>query len=677
MRRLLLTLASGSAFYSGLLPALGLGEISLHSALNQPLDAEIELLQAADLSADEIRVRLASAEEFERSGVERFFFLNDLRFTPVLGGGRNLIRVISSRPVREPYLNFIVEVSRPGGQLLREYTLLIDPPGSAASSPLAAPVAALPAAAPASQGWRPQPARELPAAKRGERYRVQRGDNLWRIAGRLLPPGSAGREALMADLFVLNPQAFSAGSPDRLRADAELLLPDSLFPAASAPAEAVATAEAAAPAEPVAEADEAMPAAAVVAAEQLRVDAELAEAGARNAELQSSLDALHGQLAALQAQMAEKDRQLQQIREQLAQRQAAPAASLPAARESAGGWGLWLLGALLLLVLLAGVLLARRRPPLPAAEPPRRPQAEPRLEVRVVPPAEPVVTPAPVAEPELKRAPVASSPAAPRPPATPADPLEGANIYIAYGHFAEAAATLRRALAEQPQRLDLRLRLFEVCGELGDAAAFFELERQLREMGASPQQLDPIRARYAGLQRPQAQDALADAVLQLDEPDARQPLQDDSQLNLDDLSLDADWDLANALQPEQPARIRKGREQAPDPQFRSDLKQLPEVQEVDADKELLESFAELPQEQVLDEEFVDAFSREPVERGPLLDGDLEHLAGSRDQLVKLNMALAYIEQGDIGSACDILNQLISEGDEQQRARARELLAKIA
>lgn len=135
IRHLLLTLASGSALYSGLVPALGLGEISLHSALNQPLDAEIELLQIGDLGVDEVRVRLAAAEEFERAGVDRFFFLNDLRFTPVLGGGRGLIRVSSSKPVREPYLNFIIEVARPGGTQLREYTLLIDPPGSAAYSP--------------------------------------------------------------------------------------------------------------------------------------------------------------------------------------------------------------------------------------------------------------------------------------------------------------------------------------------------------------------------------------------------------------------------------------------------------------------------------------------------------------------------------------------------------------
>lgn len=699
IRQLLLSLASGSAFYSGLVPALGLGEISLHSALNQPLDAEIELLQVGDLGADEIKVRLAAAEDFNRAGVDRFYFLNDLRFTPLLQGGRGLIRVTSGKPVREPYLNFIIEVARPGGNLLREYTVLIDPPGSSAYSPQTAAEPQRPAlASPPPRQAAPRP---LPLASRGERYQVQRGDSLWSIAGRLQAGGStASREALMADIHALNPAAFSGGDRNRLRAEAQLQLPDSaLAPAAqpvvSAPASAAQQAEA-----PLAQ----------IEAEQRQVDAELTAVSTQNRELQSALGDLQSQLAQLQVQMAEKDRQLQQIRDDLQRRQAeAPAAPLAAPQPSvtvaeppaSSAWGFWLSGALLALALLLGtvLLLARRRTPR-ETEPPRRPTVpQPRPEVRVIARAQPRVEakpePAaiaePAAEPVAEEAEVEVAPAPPAPQRLPVhatDPLEGANIYIAYGRFADAANALRKALAQQPERLDLRLRLYEVCGELGDAAAFFELERQLRELGASHVQLDQIRARYAGLQRPQEESPLADAVLQLDEPEPSAAVADEFQLNLDDLSLDADWDLVSPFQPEQPARVRGVQEKAVDPHFRSNLEQLPEVLEVDADKAVLDSFAELPHEQVLDEEFVDAFSREPVGRSTPaptptlvqaspLESDLEHLAGSRDHLIKLNLALAYIEQGDIGSACDILNEVISQGDEQQRERARELLAKIA
>lgn len=110
--------------------ALGLGDITVHSALNQPLKADIALVDVGGVSESELAVRLASADEFGRAGIERVFFLNDLKFTPILRGNRNMIRVTSTKPVNEPFLNFLVQLDQPNGHLLREYTVLIDPPGS-------------------------------------------------------------------------------------------------------------------------------------------------------------------------------------------------------------------------------------------------------------------------------------------------------------------------------------------------------------------------------------------------------------------------------------------------------------------------------------------------------------------------------------------------------------------
>ena len=124
-------LAGGVVTYSALAPALGLGEITLHSALNQPFRADIALVDAAGLEQSELTVSLASAEEFSRAGVERAAFLSSLKFTPILRGNRRLIQVTSSKPVNEPFLNFLVQLNQPNGRLLREYTVLIDPPGSA------------------------------------------------------------------------------------------------------------------------------------------------------------------------------------------------------------------------------------------------------------------------------------------------------------------------------------------------------------------------------------------------------------------------------------------------------------------------------------------------------------------------------------------------------------------
>lgn len=90
-----LLLASAAVTYSAWVPALGLSEITLHSALNQPLRADIALVDVAGLAEGELSVSLATADEFSRAGVERVFFLNDLTFTPILQGDRSLIRVSS------------------------------------------------------------------------------------------------------------------------------------------------------------------------------------------------------------------------------------------------------------------------------------------------------------------------------------------------------------------------------------------------------------------------------------------------------------------------------------------------------------------------------------------------------------------------------------------------------
>lgn len=123
-------LAAGVFSYSTWSMALGLGEITVHSALNQPFKADIALVDVGTLTQNDLSASLASADEFGRAGVERVFFLNDLKFTPILRGSRQMIRVTSGKPVNEPFLNFLVQLDQPNGRLLREYTVLIDPPGS-------------------------------------------------------------------------------------------------------------------------------------------------------------------------------------------------------------------------------------------------------------------------------------------------------------------------------------------------------------------------------------------------------------------------------------------------------------------------------------------------------------------------------------------------------------------
>lgn len=265
VRKLVLAIAAASALTSGVANALGLGEVTLRSSLNQPLDAEIELLEVRDLASAEVKPNLASAEDFSKAGVDRQYFLQDLKFTPVLKpNGRSVIRVTSSKPVREPYLNFLVEVLWPNGRLLREYTLLLDPPlyspqaaaAVAPRVPVAAPAPApRPAVAPA-----PAPVRSTPAAPaavrpsapaaapaaapraRANEYRTTSRDTLWEIAERTRASGSV-HQAMLA-IQDLNPDAFVDGNINRLKSGQVLRLPDEKQIASRTQAEAIAQVQA-------------------------------------------------------------------------------------------------------------------------------------------------------------------------------------------------------------------------------------------------------------------------------------------------------------------------------------------------------------------------------------------------------------------------------------------------
>ena len=225
--------------------ALGLGEIELNSALNEKLDANIELLDASGLQPDEIIVSLASSESFDQVGVERFFFLTDLDFEIVLGrNGGAAVAVTSSRPITEPYLNFLVEILLSNGRLLKEYTLLLDPPTFSAA---AAPAVSAPAQAAGESGGAgrvqrsvsqsgtrvqvaPGSAQPAPSAfdrsRDGMTSMTDRNDTLWSIASRSLPSRQVSVHQNMLAIQRLNPEAFISGNINLLKAGYALQLPN-------------------------------------------------------------------------------------------------------------------------------------------------------------------------------------------------------------------------------------------------------------------------------------------------------------------------------------------------------------------------------------------------------------------------------------------------------------------
>ena len=255
-------------FLAGEALALGLGDIRLDSALNQPLRADIILISATPEELDNLTIELASAETFARYGIDRPFFLSRLSFSVIRSGRTdgNVVRVTSPDPITEPFLTFLVEANWTRGRLLREYTLLLDPP-TFAPPPSAAqqqvvepPVRSTPAdsgdiprqpapvatPSPAQQPAAPRPAARttpVPAAApsagatpiqdtpppafdstSGGDYSVRRGDTLWGIASRMRPDDRLSMNQTMLAIFEANPEAF-ANNINVLSAGASLRIP--------------------------------------------------------------------------------------------------------------------------------------------------------------------------------------------------------------------------------------------------------------------------------------------------------------------------------------------------------------------------------------------------------------------------------------------------------------------
>ncbi len=147
--------------------ALGLGNIELKSALNQPFQAQIEVVSATPDELQGLKVALAPSEMFERYGLDRPAFLQNLEFRVVSDrSGRGIVQVTSAQSIAEPFVTLLVEATWPRGRVLREYTVLLDPPVllPAPATPQAVqPAETRPAASNSSGGAINRPAPQQPA----------------------------------------------------------------------------------------------------------------------------------------------------------------------------------------------------------------------------------------------------------------------------------------------------------------------------------------------------------------------------------------------------------------------------------------------------------------------------------------------------------------------------------
>lgn len=234
--------------------ALGLGEIRLNSALNEPLRAEIELLSATPEELANLQIAMASTATFERYGLDRPTYLQKIQFLVIRGGstGGYVIEIRSPTAITEPFLTFLVEASWSRGRLLREYTVLLDPPTFAppvateAPPVVTAPTRSTPTdsarierVAPTPQISEPEPTprvvRPAPTPEpvvddspyvmsdSGDYY-VQSRETLWGITIRVRPDSRLTINQTMMAIFAANPEAFG-GNINILRAGARLRIP--------------------------------------------------------------------------------------------------------------------------------------------------------------------------------------------------------------------------------------------------------------------------------------------------------------------------------------------------------------------------------------------------------------------------------------------------------------------
>ena len=248
-------IAASLVLISASAQAAGLGKLKVFSALGQPFRAEIELVAVSKEESLTLSAKLAPPEAFNQANIEYSSSLLGIKFAVEkrAEGEPQILKLSSSQPVNEPFLDMLVELNWAGGRLVREYTLLLDPPGyqpsaapvpaapSAAATPAPQPVESQPLAAPAEPAKAPAEtakpesrpataAEEKPAAKAQPKpaattYEVKRGDTLRRIADQNSIDGITMDQMLIA-LYRNNRDAFVGNNINRLRAGAILTIPD-------------------------------------------------------------------------------------------------------------------------------------------------------------------------------------------------------------------------------------------------------------------------------------------------------------------------------------------------------------------------------------------------------------------------------------------------------------------
>jgi pilus assembly protein FimV len=211
--------------------AFGLGKLELSSALNEPFRAKIPVTALREDEEGNLQVRLATSNEFARAGIERSHYLTQLVFNVVEHSNGATIEVSSQQPIKEPFVDFLLTATTGEGRLIREYTVLLDPPKTVFVKPskAVAPTQAK-KVSPSSSGKTtynyPESTYQAPSYYSGNTYGpTKRDDTLWDIALATKPSSSVSVHQMMMALLDANPSAFIKNNINNLKTGQTLTIP--------------------------------------------------------------------------------------------------------------------------------------------------------------------------------------------------------------------------------------------------------------------------------------------------------------------------------------------------------------------------------------------------------------------------------------------------------------------
>ena len=687
--------------------ALGLGELNLRSYLNEPFRADVALLDSDAFDDSDLLVGLASEVEFERLGISRDFFLTRINFQVESDEMGRRVVLTTDAPLREPYLDLVVEARWPDGRLLREYTVLIDlPPRPMVAEDQDAPVekaaqlADQPIVSEAGRTDAQTDGYGTDVAMRptaGAQYLVTNTDTLWRIASDGAAAGISVQQTML-EIVAANPAAFEAGNINGLKSGYVLQIPDyddiQVDPEAALSEVALQNEEwgrgiaresqgltlvadidpesAEAPVAPSGGPDADLdPAVLVESDTEPASPVPLDASGASNAEdlqaLIMTVSRLQESVDSLEAKLAERDAELVSLRSALTEQQAAK--PVPVVMEAPAAPGpqpipLWpFLAGLATLLAGAGLLIWRRLQPGTESEPVGHGNLKGASSNAAIDEAG---NPSRLSDPQI----IASK------------AMEEAQTYIAYGRTDQAVEVLNDALAEGLASVALNVCLLECYVELEQFAEAGALLERL-EKGGDPVSLERARQMLhaAGVPRALSSEDAAEHTGEREEA-----TQGASVLSELSFSTEPTFEEKESFPSEQlvessrPASLidaerelavamSEGADDGPVRETAAGSVMPGDGTAVAEPSPDTSGLALTPLDHDLEA------AEAPVTEGFDMD---ESIYGLETNPVdsKLDLARAYLDMGDEDGARPVLMEVIKEGDLAQQAEARELFLRL-